>query len=42
MDLKKKYEENKNGENVKRFKNSAYLTPESATYLNELMKTKSH
>lgn len=36
--LKKKYEELKSNENYKRFSNSSYLTPEAASYLNEMMK----
>jgi hypothetical protein len=36
--LKKKYEELKVNENFKRFSNSSYLTPEAASYLNELIK----
>ena len=36
--LKRKYEELKQSENFKKFSNSSYLTPEAASYLNELIK----
>lgn len=36
---RRKYELNLKKENVKRYANSSYLTPESASYLNSLLKT---
>ena len=36
---KKRYEELKQNEQYKRFSNSSYLTPEAASYLNELIKS---
>lgn len=38
--LRKKYDKAKENEQSKRFSKSAYLTPESVRYLNDLMKTK--
>lgn len=35
--LKKKYDDLKKQENFKKFSNSSFLTPEAASYLNELM-----
>jgi len=36
--LKRKYDDLKKNENFKRFSNSSFLTPEAASYLNELVK----
>jgi hypothetical protein len=36
--MKKKYEDLKSQENFKKFSNSSFLTPEAASYLNELIK----
>lgn len=36
---KQRYEELKKQEQFKRFSNSSYLTPEAASYLNELMRS---
>ena len=36
--LKQKYDNLKSQEYLKKFSNSSFLTPEAATYLNELMK----
>lgn len=36
--LKQKYEDLKKNENYKKFSNSSFLTPEAASYLNELVK----
>ena len=38
--LNKKYEKEKEKEEAKRFSNSSFLTPESARYLNDLIKSK--
>lgn len=36
--LKQKYDDLKKNENYKKFSNSSFLTPEAASYLNELVK----